>query len=105
MTVYCEYETCIHNNDGICEHMFNGKKVVNLIETLGGQVICADQEDRGSHEECNMEKCPYSQDGKCKACGMLQINCEGEKYNLCAQYLIVTGKETPETIEQKARKL
>lgn len=52
-----------------------------------------------------MEKCPYSQDGKCKACRILRINCEGEKFNLCAQYLIVTGKETPETIKQKANKL
>ena len=52
-----------------------------------------------------MEKCPYSQDGKCKACRILRINCEGKNFNQCAQYLIVTGKETPETIKQKATKL
>ena len=32
------------------------------------------------------DKCPYSQGGTCKACEVMEIKCDGSKYNLCAQY-------------------
>ena len=30
--------------------------------------------------------CPYSENGKCKACKQLSINCNGENYYNCEQY-------------------
>lgn len=36
--------------------------------------------------------CPYSKDGKCSACRVLRINCDGAKYWLCEQYIITTAE-------------
>lgn len=40
-----------------------------------------------------IEKCPYSINGKCKACHVLSITCEGDKYIHCAQYQIEKGMD------------
>lgn len=42
--------------------------------------------------------CPYSKNGVCNACRVLTINCDGERFALCTQYQIVTGKITPEEV-------
>lgn len=39
------------------------------------------------------KRCPYSVDGRCTACRILRINCEGKKYWRCEQYLAVSGKK------------
>ena len=52
MKVYCGSETCIHNNNGVCENKYpTGTEAINLIEILDGSVICSDQEDREDLEE------------------------------------------------------
>lgn len=42
--------------------------------------------------------CPYSRNGVCNACRVLMINCDGDRFRLCTQYQIVTGKITPEKV-------
>ena len=39
------------------------------------------------------KRCPYRIDGKCTACRILKINCEGKTYWCCEQYLAVSGKK------------
>lgn len=47
MIVYCEDRLCKHNNDGICENHFDtGVEAISMAETLGGQMICSDQDDK-----------------------------------------------------------
>ncbi len=46
MIVYCEDSLCRHNKDGICENHFSiGVEAVSMVVTLGGDVICSDQDD------------------------------------------------------------
>lgn len=37
------------------------------------------------------QKCPFSKDGKCTACNVLSIECDGRKYVFCEQFRIVTS--------------
>lgn len=37
--------------------------------------------------------CPYSNNGKCSACNILKIACDGDRFINCEQYLIVSMKE------------
>lgn len=43
-------------------------------------------------------KCKYSKNDTCNACRVLKIKCNGERYMLCTQYQIVSGKITPEMV-------
>jgi hypothetical protein len=48
------------------------------------------------------EKCPYSKNGKCKSCKVLSIDCDGEKFHLCTQYELTSGKITNEELIREA---
>lgn len=37
--------------------------------------------------------CPYSRGGRCEACEVLKIFCDGENFVNCEQYLIARKKE------------
>ena len=46
MIVYCGSKFCKHNNDGYCEnHYATGTEAITMSETLGGQMVCDDQDD------------------------------------------------------------
>ena len=36
-------------------------------------------------------KCPFSKDGRCTACNVLSIECDGRNYVFCEQFRIVTS--------------
>lgn len=40
-----------------------------------------------------LKKCPYSKDGKCTACNVLKITCDGDRFIQCQQYLNTSAKE------------
>ena len=44
--------------------------------------------------------CEYSVNGKCKACNILSIACDGERYWLCAQRDLVKSKKEEEKVKQ-----
>lgn len=47
-------------------------------------------------------KCPFSKCGRCTACKVLSINCDGQKYISCEQFRIVTSvKEQEQDNERK----
>jgi len=39
------------------------------------------------------DKCPFSKNGGCSACRVLNIGCDGERYHNCEQYLVKSGKK------------
>ena len=39
------------------------------------------------------DKCPYSKDGRCMACNVMRIHCDGFWFVNCEQFLITKGKE------------
>ena len=43
--------------------------------------------------ETELFNCPYSVNGKCIACKILKINCDGERYVNCEQYRIAKEAE------------
>lgn len=36
-------------------------------------------------------KCPFSKDGRCTACNVLSIECDGRNYVFCEQFHIATS--------------
>ena len=36
-------------------------------------------------------KCPFSKSGRCTACNVLSIECDGRNYVFCEQFRIVTS--------------
>ena len=46
-----------------------------------------------------LQKCPYSKDGKCTACNVLKVTCDGDRFIRCQQYLETSAKEVEKSVE------
>lgn len=53
MIVYCDCESCVWNDDGMCKgpEQPAGHVALYIEETLGGQAICTDKQEREEYTE------------------------------------------------------